>query len=422
MASCDTCGKAFTKKAGLAVHLKRKTPCVAPVPPGVPLTEFRESSKTFHKSLTKEVRQNEGIFFTPRGVRDRLFKCLKGLEPKRILEPSFGSGEFLLDAKRVWPGSTLVGVEKNKALFESVKCPEAELVCQDFLEWTCSEKSDLILGNPPYFTMKEVPAKYKDLVTGRPNIYVLFLWICLTEHLAADGIIAFVLPSSLYNCSYYQTLRDYIQERTTILHLESLEKPGFYETTQDTMLLILKNGKTGDDYIYRGNGHIYINPCAKELEGLTKDTTTLSALGLGVKTGNVVWNQVKENLVAEGGTLLIYSSNLKGSVLELDNLRGDEKKQYVAGLTKPTLDGPVILVERGYGNTFHFNCVLTDRKGFYAENHINVVYAKTSEAVGNLARAFKSFQDPRSKEFLRLFLGNGSVTATDMEFLLPIYK
>ena len=124
----------------------------------------------------------------------------------------------------------------------------------------------------------------------------------------------------------------------------------------------------------------------------------------------------------QGGTLLIYSSNLKGSVLELDNLRGDEKKQYVVGLTKPALDGPVILVERGYGNTFHFNCVLTDRKGFYAENHINVVYAKTPEAVGNLARALKSFQDPRSKEFLALFLGNGSVTATDMEFLLPIYS
>jgi len=277
-------------------------------------------------------------------------------------------------------------------------------------------------GESPYFTMKDVPLKYKDLVNGRPNIYVLFLWICLTEHLSADGIIAFVLPSSLYNCSYYQKLRDYIQANTTILHLETLVKPGFYETTQDTMLLVLQNGKTGDDYIYRGNGHIYINPCAKELVALTKDTTTLSALGLGVKTGNVVWNQVKENLVEEGGVLLIYSSNLKGSILELGNLRGTEKKQYVAGLTKPTLDGPVILVERGYGNTFHFNCVLTDRKGFYAENHINVVYAKTPEAVGNLARAFKSFQDPRSKEFLALFLGNGSVTATDMEFLLPIYS
>jgi hypothetical protein len=421
MASCEVCGKAFTKKAGLAVHLKRKVPCVVPVAPGVPLTEFRESSKTFHKSLTKEVRQNEGIFFTPKKVRDRLFECLQGFEPKRILEPSFGSGEFLLDAKRIWPQAAVVGVEKNKALFDSVVCPGAELVCQDFLEWSSRVKSDLILGNPPYFTMKDVPAKYKDLVNGRPNIYVLFLWACLTEHLAADGIIAFVLPSSLYNCSYYQKLRDYIQANTTILHLETLLKPGFYETNQDTMLLVLQNGKTGDDYIYRGNGRIYINPYFKELGVLTKDTTTLSALGLGVKTGNVVWNQVKENLVEEGGTLLIYSSNLKGSVLELGNLRGDEKKQYVTGLTKPTLDGPVILVERGYGNTFHFNCVLTDRKGFYAENHINVVYAKVPAAIGNLARALKSFQDPRSKQFLELFLGNGSVTATDMELLLPVF-
>jgi trans-aconitate methyltransferase len=53
-----------------------------------------------------------------------------------------------LDAKRIWPEAVLVGVEKNKALFESVGCPGAELVCQDFLEWSSSEKSDLILGNP----------------------------------------------------------------------------------------------------------------------------------------------------------------------------------------------------------------------------------------------------------------------------------
>ena len=428
MPACDTCGKDFERKAGLDAHKKRKTPCQPPVAliqktladAGIaePLTEFREGSKKFHESLSKESRQEQGIFFTPKKVRDRLFETLIGVRPKRILEPSFGSGEFLLDARRLYPDATLVGVEKNADLFASVKIPGADLVCADFLDWKGT--ADLIIGNPPYFVLKTLGKKYSEAMTGRPNIYILFLYKCLTEHLTKDGVLAFIVPTSLYNCSYYQPLRNYIAANTTIRHLETLDKPGFYETGQDTTLIVLENRKGGDNYLFRGvNGSCYISPFYKELATLAQGSTTLSALGLGVKTGNVVWNQVKEHLVDEGGVLLIYSSNIKESALELGSLRG-EKKQYVAGLTKPTLSGPVILVERGYGNSFRFNCVLTDRKEFYAENHVNVIYAKTPGSEAHMARVYKSLQDERCRRFMELFLGNGSISATDMETLVPI--
>jgi adenine-specific DNA-methyltransferase len=395
-------------------------------------TDFRESSKRFNASLSKETRSEQGIFFTPKKARDVLFAKLAALQinPRRILEPSFGSGEFVLDARQIYPDSHIFGVEKNEELFKSViSDAKTTLACADFLTWT--GKADLIIGNPPYFVMKSddlsakekraLKGKHASCMTGRPNIYVLFLHKCLEDHLEPEGFLAFIIPTSLYNCSYYQPMRDYIYTNTTIHHLETLNKPGFYETGQETMLIVLQKKKMNDDYIFKSkSGTIYISPHYKELHDITQNATTMCDLGIGVKTGNVCWNQVKANM-ADEGTLLIHSSNLNNSELTLDNINGKTKKQYVKGITKPTLDGPLILVERGYGNTYRFNSVLVDLKGFYAENHINVVYPKTPAAAANIERVAKSFKDERTHAFVKYFLGNGSISATDLETLVPIF-
>jgi len=418
-------------------------------------SEFRESSAKFNASISKTDRLAQGIFFTPKKARDLLFSTLANLHvnPKNILEPSFGSGEFLFDARDAYPDAHILGVEMNKDLYNSVSAvlpSKTTLSCCDFLTW--EGKADLILGNPPYFvlkmdkksTAKEKKAfaeKHSACMTGRANIYILFLYKCLETHLEDDGYLAFIIPTSLYNCSYYQPMRNYIQKNTTICHLENLNKPGFYETGQDTMLIVLQKKKSKDDYIFKSSsGNIYISPYYKELYEITAGTKTLSHLGLGVKTGNIVWNQVTENL-SDTGTLLIYSSNINNSELKLNNLSGKvhkkrggttpseeevvkprvPRKQYVKGIDKPTLSGPVILVDRGYGNSYSFNLVLVDLKDFYAENHINVIYPKTPDAVKHLEAVVKSFQDPRSQKFIQWFLGNGSISATELETLVPIF-
>jgi hypothetical protein len=375
--------------------------------------EFCEASLFFHQSLPKKVRSEQGIYFTPKKVRDRLFEKLTELKvkPTLILEPSFGTGEFMKDAAEYYPSVTIVGVEKNPSLFHSY--PSNTTYCEDFITWSYEKKADLIIGNPPYFVMK---GKYPECMTGRPNIYVLFLYKCLTQHLKPGGTLAFVLPTSLYNSAYYQPMRDYLYQNTTIRHVETLKKPGFYDTTQDTMLLILQLQEGPKNYFFHYK-HIYLSPYTSELNKLVQNTTTLKELDLGVKTGNVVWNQHKEALSDEG-TLLLYSSNLQDGKLVFPPLKSP-KKQYIR-LEKPVLEGPHLLVERGYGNGYLFEYALINQP-CYAENHVNVIYPKSPQSVSKLKIVVSSFQDPRTALFLKYFIGNGSLSATELETLFPIF-
>jgi adenine-specific DNA-methyltransferase len=251
----------------------------------------------------------------------------------------------------------------------------------------------------------------------------------LATHLAADGYLAFILPTSIFNSAYYQPMRDYIAQVATVCCLESLNRPGFFDTAQETILMILrKRPDPSGAYFVNIGGVRYLSPYYKELCELLAGTTTLRSLDLGVKTGNVVWNQVKENLVSVASAntkLLIYSTNIAGGVLSISGSgtvgTGSEKKQYVKGIDKPTISGPVVLVDRGYGNSYSFNAVRVSQVDFYAENHVNVIYPHTAAATAALDRVMTSFADPRTARFVEMFVGNGGLSATELETVLPIF-
>ena len=392
----------------------RKTPCKLPlVKKQVAPKNFREVSNDLNLKLTKEFRQNNGIFFTPLPARMRLFELLDKFKcnPKKILEPSFGSGEFLQDLYSKYPQSTIYGVEKDKDLFNAVGNLN-NIFNEDFLEFKDCV-ADLIIGNPPYFN---ISVKNPNCMTGHGNIYILFIYKCLTEHLSKNGILAFILPTSLYNSSYYEPTRRYIAENTTILHLENLNVD-YFETSQKTMLLIIKNCKENNDFIFKRGNNVYISPYFKQLNELVENTNTLNELGFKIKTGEVVWNQEKPYLSDTEGTLVIYTSNIVDNKLVLNNLNG-EKKQYITEFKRLSTKGPAIIISRGYGNNYRFSYTFVDGETeFYGENHINVVYDGK-----DFDRVLKSLEDKKTSEFIQYFVGNGALSKTELENILPIFS
>jgi type I restriction-modification system DNA methylase subunit len=418
MPTCPKCLKTFTQLSQYERHEKKKIPCASEQPQQLVNQEdpFRLNSLKLNKQIPLQNRKEQGIYFTPRPARELIYANLK-THPKSVLEPSFGSGEFLEDIKQRFPQAKLTGVELNETLYKTNKL-EGNFINADFLKTDFQEQFDLIIGNPPYFITKD---KNPSCMNGRPNIYVAFLYKCLTQHLTKGGTLAFVLPTSLYNSSYYEPMRKYIAKNCTITFLQSLDVK-YYQTAQDTMVLILENNPDPTKaFILERNDCFFLTPHKKQLQSLLQGTTTLKVLGFQVKTGDVVWNQEKENLTSKEGTLLIYSSNIVDSTLVLDNLQGSEKKQYIKGYKKTPQTGPTILVNRGYGNVFSLNFTLVENKTFYAENHVNMIIPTTEAAKNHIETVISSLKKKQTQEFIELFVGNGALSKTELESVLPIF-
>lgn len=405
---------------------------------------FRPVSTKLHDKLSKEVRQKEGIFFTPAGIRERLFEILTSVgvtAPTTVLEPSFGSGEFLFDLADRYPAAKIHGVELNRTAFLDTAAAVAAagaavtsrmvLTNTDFLKYAGSFRADLIVGNPPYFVTKQ---KDPRCMTGRGNVFVQFIYKCLTEHLAPGGILAFVLPRSFYNCCYYDPCRRFIAEHMTVLAVEDVAASAgdseFYDTAQETMLFVVRQGivagSSPNPYVLTVGDKTYINPHAAILAAAKAETgeMTIASLGCAVKTGEVVWNEHKEKLTADASgantVLVLYSNNIKGGVIQVGN-PGKGKQQYIRDFpcaAGPTV-GPAILVSRGYGNTaYKINFVVVPAgMRFYGENHVNVITGP-AEAITVIA---DSLADARTAAFIQQIVRNGALTKTELETVLPVW-
>jgi hypothetical protein len=286
----------------------------------------------------------------------------------------------------------------------------------DFLNYAGTH--DLILGNPPYVVIEKT-AETVHCQTGRPNLFVQFLYKAIRDNLSEHGVLAFVLPTSLFNCLYYEPMRRYLFETTTILAAKLLEAQ-YLDTDQKTFALVLRKGKTNDDYFVRIRENVYLTPYYLELRALLQGTKCLADLGYDVRTGDVVWNQVKDKL-ADSGTLLIYSGNMKKGGLVFEPLK-EPKKQYIQNFGRPALSGKTILINRGYGNTsYKLSAVIADFPSYYAENHVNVIRPQTAEAVKQIDVVYRSLCSEKTTQFIRYFVGNGALSKTEIETCLPIW-
>jgi type I restriction-modification system DNA methylase subunit len=305
-----------------------------------------------------------------------------------------------------------------------------KIVNADFLKYEFTTKFDLIVGNPPYFVMKNtlVDKKYKKFYTGRANIFIIFILKCLSL-LKPDGVLAFVLPKSFLNCVYYDKTRAYINHNFQILDIyESYDK--YIETAQPTVVFMLKNSKivAGNERfvleknkftVFGSEGHI------KELTELYKNSKTLNHLGFKVSVGKVVWNQCKSILTDDKTkTRLIYSSDIVNKKLSIKEYSNPQKKNYI---DKPGITTPMMILNRGYGvGNYVFNyCILDGHMSYLIENHLICIEYNKSLDKSKLLELFNkianSFENEKTQKFINLYFGNSAINTTELANILPIY-
>jgi hypothetical protein len=406
--------------------------------------QFSQYSIDITNGLTKQEKKDNGIFLTPRIIRQKLnertmywMNELK-IKPKLILEPSCGSCEFISDLDGIYKKINFIGVEKNKKIFDIIsqqqitKNNKLTLLNDDFLE-TSLVNVDLVIGNPPYFVLntKNIPTEYKQYMNGRPNIYCLFILHALkTLHTKKNSLLSFVIPKSILNSSYYEGVRKYIYDNYNLLELIDFRSDNnFMDTDQDTVGIIITNNrqiKSPIEYIIQTeNSGIIMTLNRVLLAELYENSTTLKMLGLGVKTGSIVWNEHKDILTDDTKhTLLLYNSNISKNQLELKQFKNDTKKQYI--IQDKSEKKPFIVVNRGRGNAnFDLSFYKIDednvKQNVLIENHLNIIFNKTNSDPWILDKIIVSLQDKRTIRFLELFSGNNALSKTELETILPIY-
>jgi hypothetical protein len=188
------------------------------------------------KTHQTEKEKKLGQFFTKREIVKRLIRLpLKyNLLPQdlKILEPSFGTGNFITELK-IAGFKNIEGCEIDPKLTEN-PC--------DFFEMPLDKKYDLIIGNPPFtkYNVKEsyyLISKYADglcpnqtylpiklLTKEKEKIENAFILKSLKHLKNSESIIAFVLPISFFIKNKNKEIKKELAKRfSTVLIYQNSE-------------------------------------------------------------------------------------------------------------------------------------------------------------------------------------------------------
>ena len=241
-----------------------------------------------------------------------------------------------------------------------------------------------------------------------------------------------IIPKSFLNSIYYSKIRNYIKKTCSIIKIDDYSSLNdFIDTEQSTFGLVIQKNMVAVEpeeckYSMLFNDNFIFTDNSTELREIFEGATTIEKMGLKVRTGQVVWNEVKNELTNnEDDTILIYNTNItKDNKLELKKFKNGQKGQYI------NRDGridPILVVNRGNGNSaYKLNYAVINDCSFLVENHLNEIYSPTDSTTEYLLEIYKkiihSFENPKTKKFIKLFLGNNGLSKTELETIFPIYE
>ncbi|MBK7766185.1 MAG: Eco57I restriction-modification methylase domain-containing protein [Sulfuritalea sp.] len=219
--------------------------------------------------------ESRGAVFTRSEVVDFILDLVGYTEDKplarhRLLEPSFGGGDFLLPAVRrllrSWRAATGAGsalddlgeaiqaVELHRETFNSTQAALIALLVQeglteetaisladcwltlgDFLLAPLHGEFDFVVGNPPYVRQELIPApllaeyrsRYQTMY-DRADLYIPFIERSLTS-LAKGGHLGFICADRWMKNRYGGPLRSLVAEQFHLkIHVDMVDTPAFH--------------------------------------------------------------------------------------------------------------------------------------------------------------------------------------------------
>lgn len=225
--------------------------------------------KTYKENTELELRKKLGQFFTPEVIADLMADWLIQAEPKKILDPSVGTGVLARSlAKKLKGDFELIVHDIDENIMSYfLREPLSSNISlnhhvSDFLESNYSNYFDAVIMNPPYIRHHEISYKYDifekiSILSGHkiPNTSNLYVLFCITAILSLKegGCGAFIIPSEWVNSNFGRDFKDFLLSNgylKEIIYFSNCSTIFEDALTTACILLIKKDGQIDPLSVY----------------------------------------------------------------------------------------------------------------------------------------------------------------------------
>lgn len=455
-------------------------------------------------------RKKLAMFFTPASLTEGLLDDLveQGVDfaSQSFMDPACGGGAFLtpialrmraeLEAEGISPLKLLKHIEKNlhgtdldktlcqlskrfllMALHDLVQktgyMPKFDIRRANSLSQGTANlgEMDVVVCNPPYRKMtseelKPLRGDYASVITGQPNLYCLFVALCVNL-LRTGGRAALVTPTSFLSGQYFGRLRKFLICNTDIEHIGMVsDRQGvFMDVEQETAMTVLRRRAESDGTPQRANVSVVsgagqyksvgkcLLPIAGDLWPIPRSIEDVALLrqanlskfrlfdyGYRVRIGAYVWNRDKRRKFesfqdakrarARAAIPLLWSRDIEvGGVVRLrdsPSYVGEHrfieigKKEQSSVITSPCVvmqrvtsnDQPRRLVAAAVSPT-----VFEMYGGFIGENHVVILEQITKKPALPPTKLAKLLSARTLDRYFRCISGATNVSAFELSQL-----
>lgn len=289
-----------------------------------------------------------------------------------VLEPSFGTGNFITELKNT--ELEIDCFEIDPLIFKPIEGVNCYL--EDFLMKEFEKKYNFIVGNPPYievsysyYTKEQktlLKKKFNHKKRGRVNLIHFFMDKSF-ELLEQDGVLAYLLPTTILSSPWYNDIREKIYQEYTVIDI--VEKIPFKEVSIDVCLLILQKKIDKDHSFIKVKNQFYTLTKTKS-KGLT-----LKERGFECQVGSVLWYKNKEKLSEDpNNKILVYSNNIGFDCLNIGGKLKSKipgKKQFIVTDEKIKIKNCIIM-PRVISKKMKFT-LIENNENYLFENHVMTI-------------------------------------------------
>jgi hypothetical protein len=219
------------------------------------------------KATTKNTNNKQdllGQYFTPNDTIKRHMSKINLSDFDIIVEPSFGSGNFLNYLKETYKKTEIIGLEIDDEIYKEFK--GIKTYNKNFYDFNYdfNNKKVVFVGNPPYRTpayslnthnnyVKKLLSKYNIVGIKEEAIIFFVHTFDILQETSNNFEIHYILPKAIFqgNSKSYKSFLTFLEHNLNLTNVINIEND-FEGVDQDLVLVSYKSGKQNKDIILDG--------------------------------------------------------------------------------------------------------------------------------------------------------------------------